>query len=226
MASPTPLMPFLRPLGLPRPSTLRHFTCFTTSPTCRAAHTKQLKQERKNSPSMHSHQPAHKSTISPNASVDANLVASRTASPSYPPPSMKSMPRPKESRASRRTSHPPKERHYPTRQPTHTPPTPVKLIPEPVEPLPPAQCAPNLPYFITRTPSNELPVYTLRKRGGNMKLTRVKKIDGDAEALRDQLRETLGLEEKMCVVNGLTRHVMLKGHHKPAVDRFLRERMF
>lgn len=158
--------------------------------------------------------------------LDRNLVASRSASPTYPPQSMKSLPRPKESRASRRTAHPPKERSYPTRQPTHREVAPPKLIPEPVAPLPAAQCAPNLPYYVTRTSSNELPIYTLRKRGGNMLLTRVKKIDGDVEALRDELRSTLGLEQKQVVVNALTRHVLLKGHRKPEVERFLRERMF
>lgn len=83
-----------------------------------------------------------------------------------------------------------------------------------------------MPYYVTRTSSNELPIYTLRKRGGNMLLTRVKKIDGDVEALRDELRSTLGLEQKQVVVNALTRHVLLKGHRKPEVERFLRERMF
>lgn len=153
-------------------------------------------------------------------------MASRTASATYPPPSMKSLPRPKESRASRRTAHPRKDRHYPTRQPTHRQITSPKLIPDPVTPLPAAQCAPNLPYYVTRTPSNELPIYTLRKRGGNMLLTRVKKVDGSVEALRDELRTVLGLEEKQVVINPLTRHVMLKGHRRPEVERFLRERMF
>ena len=139
---------------------------------------------------------------------------------------MKSLPRPKVSRSSRRTAHPTKERPYPTRRRTHTPVDPINLLPEPVEPLPDTQCAPNLQYFVTRTSSNELPVYTLRKRGGDLKLTRIKKIDGDPEVLRDELRQALGLEGKDCVVNNLTRHVVVKGHHKPQIDRYLRERKF
>ena len=139
---------------------------------------------------------------------------------------MKSVPRPKESRASHRSRHPRKVRDYPTRHPSHTTTTPSTLIPAPVVPLPEHQCAPNLAYFVTRTPSNELPVYTLRKRGGNLKMTRVKKVDGRVEMLRDDLRSALGLAEAEALVNPITKHVMLKGHHGKAVEQFLRERMF
>lgn len=59
-----------------------------------------------------------------------------------------------------------------------------------------------------------------------MLLTRVKKIDGSVEALRDELKNVLGLEGKEVVVNALTRQVVLKGHRRPEVERFLRERMF
>lgn len=59
-----------------------------------------------------------------------------------------------------------------------------------------------------------------------MKLTRVKKIDGNVEALRDELRAGLGLDGKEVVVNPLTRQVMVKGHRRTEVEKFLRERMF
>lgn len=59
-----------------------------------------------------------------------------------------------------------------------------------------------------------------------MLLTRIRKIDGNVEALRDELTGVLGLEAKQAVVNQLTRQVVLKGHRKPEVERFLRERMF
>lgn len=158
--------------------------------------------------------------------VDHNLVASRTAPATYPPPSMKSLPRPKESHASHRTAHPKKQRHYPTRGATHVQTNVEKLIPEPVEPLAPQLCAPNLPYFVNRTPNNELPIYTLKKRGGNLKLTKVRKVDGRKEILRDELRVALGLAENEAVINQLTGHIVLKGHHKPRIQKFLRERMF
>ncbi|EME40148.1 hypothetical protein DOTSEDRAFT_28054 [Dothistroma septosporum NZE10] len=200
MAASTPIMPFLRPLSLPRPQTVRQFLRFSTATPCREA--AQQQQE------------------------DRNLAASRHAPEAYPPPSMKSRPRPKESKASRRTSYPQKERHYPTRQPSHHQPELPKLIPQPVQLLAPEKCAPNLPYFVTRSANNELPIYTLRKRGGNLKMTRVKKVDGDRMKLRDALRIALGVGEKDCVINSVTGHIMIKGHHKPVIEKFLRARKF
>ncbi len=68
------------------------------------------------------------------------------------------------------------------------------------------------------------------KRGGNLKLTLVRKVDGKVEALRDELRTTLGtsvgLDQDRVVVNGVTRQVVIKGHYKMEVERFLRERRF
>ena len=69
-------------------------------------------------------------------------------------------------------------------------------------------------------------MYTDFKRGGNLKLTLVRKVAGDVEALRDQLRDGLGLLKERCVVNGVTRQVVIKGHMKPDVVNFLRQRKF
>lgn len=139
---------------------------------------------------------------------------------------MKSLPRPKESKASHRSNYPKKERLYPTRGASHNKPAVEKLIPDPVEPLAPHLCAPNLPYFVTRTPSKHLPIYTLRKAGGNKLVTRVKKVDGKPEVLRDELRELLGLGEKEVVINRNTGHIMIKGHHNSKIEHFLKQRMF
>lgn len=57
-------------------------------------------------------------------------------------------------------------------------------------------------------------------------MTRVKKVDGNPEVLRDELKAMLGVDKKDCVVNPVTGHVMLKGHFKPQIETFLRERMF
>ena len=101
-----------------------------------------------------------------------------------------------------------------------------KLIPEPIQLLAPEHCAPNLPYFVSRSANNELPIYTLRKRGGNLKMTRVKKVDGDRMKLRNALKTALQVREKDCVINSVTGHIMIKGHHKPAIETFLRARNF
>jgi large subunit ribosomal protein L49 len=95
-----------------------------------------------------------------------------------------------------------------------------------VEFLPEEQSAPNLPYFVTRTRAHELPIYEDAKRGGNLFLTYVKKVDGDLTALRDVLREKLSLDEKHVIINARTRHVIIKGHYKQEVIQYLRERRF
>lgn len=236
-AMATPLS-FLRPLGLPRPSTLRHFFRFSTrSPT----HAATQQSTRSSPPSPRPTESAfpHSEGTFPcpsssffkvpliktnTTSTDPNLIASQTASPTYPPPSMKSLPRPINSRASHRTNHPRPPRTYPTRHPTNTPPP---SPPSPLTLLPTQESAPNLPYFVTRSSKNSLPIYTLRKRGGNLKMTRVKRVDGRAEVLGEELRGVLGLSAKgEVVVSPVNGHVMLKGHHKEAVERFLRERRF
>lgn len=65
-------------------------------------------------------------------------------------------------------------------------------------------------YTVRRTPSNELPIYHLSKNGGNKKLTKIRKIEGDRLALRDELRTALQLSDKECSVNHLTGHILLK----------------
>lgn len=57
-------------------------------------------------------------------------------------------------------------------------------------------------------------------------MTRVKKVDGDRLQLRDALRTALDVGEKDCVINSVTGHIMIKGHHKPGIEKFLRQRKF
>lgn len=68
-----------------------------------------------------------------------------------------------------------------------------------------------LPYHITRTPSGNLAVYHEAKRGGNKKLTVIKKVAGDSHALRrdlvSELGPELGLAERAVRVNAVTGHV-------------------
>lgn len=73
-------------------------------------------------------------------------------------------------------------------------------------------------------------MYTDYKRGGNLELTIVRKVDGDLEALREGLRGVLvrvvGLDPGRVMINGLARQVVVKGLVKGVVERFLRERRF
>ena len=65
-------------------------------------------------------------------------------------------------------------------------------------------------YFISRSFAQNLPVYHTRKRGGNMKLTEVKKVQGDAIALSKDLSALLGLPPSEVNVNSLTKHVVIR----------------
>lgn len=83
-----------------------------------------------------------------------------------------------------------------------------------------------LPYRVLRTPSQQLPIYNLAKRGGNLKQTRLRKIEGDINVLRAHLQKALGLEDKEVVINQLTRHIIVKGHRKADIAKFLEDRKF
>ncbi|KAK4120533.1 hypothetical protein N657DRAFT_649032 [Parathielavia appendiculata] len=89
-----------------------------------------------------------------------------------------------------------------------------------------------LPYRVSRTPSNNLAVYELAKRGGNKLLTTIKKVEGDRAAFRTELARGLGLAEvddkgrKTVVVNTLTGHVIVAGHRKNQVVEWLEKQGF
>ncbi|TAQ87618.1 hypothetical protein B7494_g4042 [Chlorociboria aeruginascens] len=93
-------------------------------------------------------------------------------------------------------------------------------------PQTPTSVNPPHPYRVVRTPFNGLPIYLLAKRGGNLKQTRLRKIEGDINTLRTELQEALGLEEKEVVINQLTKHIIIRGWRKPEVQKFLEDRKF
>lgn len=69
---------------------------------------------------------------------------------------------------------------------------------------------PPLPYYVHRTASQKLPIYHLAKRGGNLHQTRIRKIEGDVEKLREEIVATLALREETVVINRLTGHIIIK----------------
>jgi large subunit ribosomal protein L49 len=91
---------------------------------------------------------------------------------------------------------------------------------------PPSASIPLSPprYHVSRSASKNLPIYTDYKRGGNLHLTTVRKITGDLSALRDELRVYLNKKNEDVKINDLTKHVVVKGHCKPEVQRFLEAR--
>lgn len=69
----------------------------------------------------------------------------------------------------------------------------------------------NLPYFVRRTPSNQLPVYLVTKAGGTKQQTKIQKTEGDVDALRNDLVRSLGVESsKEVTINRLNGHIIVK----------------
>ncbi|EEP82586.1 conserved hypothetical protein [Uncinocarpus reesii 1704] len=93
---------------------------------------------------------------------------------------------------------------------------------------PPVLPLTNLPYFIRRTPSNQLPVYLVTKAGGTRQETKLQKTEGDVDALRNDLIKALGMEQNPndVVINRLNGHVIVKGWRKPEIQQFLLDRKF
>lgn len=89
---------------------------------------------------------------------------------------------------------------------TSPPPPAGSITTQPLASNPPSPLA----YHVHRTPSQLLPVYHLAKRGGNLRQTRIRKIEGDVELLRDEIRNELGLKEHLVVINRLTGHIIIK----------------
>jgi large subunit ribosomal protein L49 len=87
-----------------------------------------------------------------------------------------------------------------------SPSTPV-LTPSETSIPAPAEPAPRPAFLVSRTPSQQLPVYQLAKRGGNMKFTILKKIEGDIRALKSELKSELALEDKQIKINHVTGHL-------------------
>lgn len=103
------------------------------------------------------------------------------------------------SRASRNKPQKPPRVHFPAcRFPSQPPPTPD-----------PSAIA-KLPYYIHRTASQQLPIYKLAKRGGNLRQTRLRKVEGDIARLRGDLQEALSLVDEHIKINQLTKHIIIK----------------
>ena len=68
----------------------------------------------------------------------------------------------------------------------------------------------ELGYYVHRTPSEELPVYHLSKRGGNLHQTKIRKVTGDRQSLCVALQENLGLDMGNIAVNPRTGNIIIK----------------
>lgn len=66
----------------------------------------------------------------------------------------------------------------------------------------------------------------MKKRGGNLKLTRIKNIDGDRMKLKLDIATALGIKKDDSAINHITGHLNIKGHYKREIETFLRARRF
>ncbi|MCJ1343446.1 hypothetical protein MMC31_001639 [Peltigera leucophlebia] len=85
---------------------------------------------------------------------------------------------------------------------------------------------PQLPYHVYRTTSQQLPVYHIAKRGGNLHQTRIRKINGDVMKLREDIQKALELKEGNIAINPTTGHITIKGHLRNDVMKFLEKSGF
>ncbi|EON67028.1 hypothetical protein W97_06145 [Coniosporium apollinis CBS 100218] len=189
MALAPPLLPFLRPLGPPRTSALRHVLRFS--------HCARSRNEASHHPT--APVPPPSVTTSPTLIQTSSPPTPSSHAPSTPPP-----PSPSTSRSSRSSRNSSSSPSAAPRPPTTTP----------------------LKYHVSRTPSSQLPVYKLAKSGGNLHQTRVKKIAGDVQALRQDMQKLLGLPEKDVMINTVTQHVIIKGWYKDEIVKFLESKSF
>ena len=81
-------------------------------------------------------------------------------------------------------------------------------------------------YYVRRTRSNQLPVYTDIRNGKTRLLTLIRRIDGDPRVLSQELKECLGLNQDEITVNRVTGHVVVKGRRKMEIVHFLESKGF
>ena len=108
----------------------------------------------------------------------------------------------------------------------------------------------SLPYHVERTPSSNLPIYTVAKAGGTKHLTLIRKVSGDLMALKNDLTAALpplrsnrevgqlspsairraelnarkSKSSDPVTINSTTGHVIVKGWRKEEIGKFLKDR--
>jgi large subunit ribosomal protein L49 len=81
---------------------------------------------------------------------------------------------------------------------------------------------------VSRSSTNHLPVYCNNKAGKTLKETRIRKITGDAYALKNEIVKALELDpvREKAEVNPLNGHILIKGRHTRSIQKFLLEKGF
>ncbi|BFZ59119.1 54S ribosomal protein img2, mitochondrial [Saitoella coloradoensis] len=100
------------------------------------------------------------------------------------------------------------------------------VVPTP-EPVPESEVKlVQYPYYVRRTASNQIPVYSDYKRGGNLLQTLIRKIEGDHQALLAEVQEKFNIDKKDIKINPVTKHIVIKGHYTGAIKAWLQRKGF
>jgi len=59
-----------------------------------------------------------------------------------------------------------------------------------------------------------------------LKQTKLRRIEGNINVLRTDLQQALGVDEKDVVINQLTQQIIVRGHKKSEVLKFLEDNKF
>ncbi|KAK5045264.1 hypothetical protein LTR84_009370 [Exophiala bonariae] len=88
----------------------------------------------------------------------------------------------------------------------------------------------TFPFLISRTASNNIPVYETAKNGGNRHITSIRKISGDIEKLATTVRDALELPEHIVdvkgrkkdtvVINWTTNQIVIRGWRGAEVKKW------
>jgi large subunit ribosomal protein L49 len=85
----------------------------------------------------------------------------------------------------------------------------------------------KLTYHVSRTHSNNLPVYNQTRGGGTQKLTQIRKVSGDQQKLKTDIAEALSLNVSNVFVKAPANDVWIKGgFYRTDVASFLRSKGF
>ena len=139
-------------------------------------------------------------------------TASNPTTPTSVRPSPSTLPK-KPASASLSASSPTQTQKSPSPIPSPSSPSAASQTPtQSQSSSPPQQQQPHrpLPYHVHRTPSQHLPVYHLRKNGGNLHQTLIRKVSGESNALRKELVRELKIPNDKIKVNNVNGHVVIK----------------
>jgi len=89
----------------------------------------------------------------------------------------------------------------------------------------PEQTLKPLPYFVSRTENNNLPVYQEYKEGGNKIQVRIRRVEGNLKFLKNQIEEAFQMKGGVRI-NPLAGHVIVKGRRRDEIVRFLSDLRF